>query len=76
MTRYLAPLLFGLISAGILVGLGLWQMQRLSWKEGVLAEIEDRIGGDARPLPVMVDPEAQCYQPVALEGEIVKSLRF
>ena len=71
MTRYLAPLLFGLIGAGILVGLGLWQMQRLSWKEGVLAEIEDRIGGDARPLPVMVDPEAQRYQPVALEGEIL-----
>ena len=48
MTRYLAPLLFGLIGAGILVGLGLWQMQRLSWKEGVLAEIEDRIGGAHR----------------------------
>ena len=51
LTRYLAPLLFGLIGAGILVGLGIWQLQRLDWKESVLAQIESRIAADPEPLP-------------------------
>ncbi|MBR9838423.1 MAG: SURF1 family protein [Rhodobacteraceae bacterium] len=71
MTRYLAPLLFGLIGAGILVGLGLWQMQRLEWKQAVLAEIESRISGAPEPLPKMIAPEEQRYQPVELDGEIL-----
>lgn len=71
MTRFIAPLLFGLIGAGILVGLGIWQMQRLEWKQGVLAEIEARISGAPEPLPVMISPEEQRYQPVALRGEIL-----
>ncbi|WP_417719781.1 SURF1 family protein [Salipiger sp.] len=71
MTRILAPLLFGLIGAGILVGLGTWQVQRLAWKEGVLAEIEAHIHGDPQPLPVMISPSEQRYQPVALSGEIL-----
>jgi surfeit locus 1 family protein len=70
-TRYLAPLLFGLIGAGILVGLGLWQLQRLDWKLGVLADIEARIAADPEPLPVMVSPTEQRYQPVSLSGEIL-----
>lgn len=73
MTRYLAPLLFGLIGAGILVGLGLWQLQRLDWKLGVLADIEARIAADPEPLPVMVSPTEQRYQPVSLSGEILPS---
>ncbi|WP_188791575.1 SURF1 family protein [Salipiger pallidus] len=71
MSRYLAPLLFGLIGAGILCWLGVWQLQRLDWKEGVLADIEARIHGAPQPLPVMISPEEQRYQPVALEGEIL-----
>ncbi|APZ51774.1 SURF1 family protein [Salipiger abyssi] len=71
MTRFIAPLLFGLIGAGILVWLGIWQMQRLEWKQGVLAEIEARISGDPEPLPVMISPEEQRYQPVELSGEIL-----
>ncbi len=71
MTRYLAPLLFGLIGAGILVSLGSWQLRRLEWKEAVLAEIDSRISGPAEPLPQMISPDEQRYQPVALQGEIL-----
>ena len=70
MSRILAPLLIGLTGAGILVSLGAWQMQRLDWKRGVLAEIEARISGAAMPLPQLVDPAAQRYQPVDLSGSI------
>lgn len=72
MTRILAPLLFGLIGAGILIWLGLWQVQRLAWKEDILARIENRIAGDPAPLPApgMADPERDRYQPVALTGTL------
>ncbi|EIE48904.1 cytochrome oxidase biogenesis protein Surf1, facilitates heme A insertion [Salipiger aestuarii] len=71
MSRFTAPLLFGLIGAGILVALGTWQMQRLDEKLGILAQIESRISGPPEPLPVVVSPADQKYQPVALQGEIL-----
>ena len=68
--RLIAPLLFGLIGCAILISLGTWQVQRLAWKEGILAEIEARIGGDPAPLPRVISPAEQRYQPVALDGTI------
>ncbi|SIS98070.1 surfeit locus 1 family protein [Roseivivax lentus] len=68
--RFIAPLLFGLIGCAILISLGTWQVQRLAWKEGILAEIEARIDGAPQPLPTEVSPSAQRYQPVELGGAI------
>ena len=31
--RFLVALIFGLAGAAVLMGLGIWQMQRLAWKE-------------------------------------------
>lgn len=70
MQRSLAPVLIGIAGIAILVSLGVWQVQRLAWKEGILAEIETRIGGAPQPLPRVVSPDAQRYQPVSLRGEI------
>ncbi|WP_425037830.1 SURF1 family protein [Primorskyibacter sp. S187A] len=70
MSRILYPLLFGLIGAGILVSLGVWQIQRLAWKEEVLARIEARISGAPIELPTEPDPEEHRYAPVALTGEV------
>lgn len=64
----LYPLLFGLAGAAILVSLGVWQIQRLEWKAGVLAEIETRIAADPVALPQDPDPEADQYLPVRVEG--------
>ena len=68
LTRFIVPLLFGVIGTAILVSLGTWQVQRLDWKRGILAEIEGRIDGAPEPLPTLVDPSAQKYQPVAISG--------
>ena len=46
-----SELLLGFGFIMILVALGIWQMQRLDWKQGVLANIETRIAGDPEPLP-------------------------
>ncbi|MFQ6552993.1 SURF1 family protein [Aestuariibius insulae] len=46
MTRYLSPILLGAIGCAVLIALGVWQLQRLEWKEGVLSQIEARLAGD------------------------------
>ena len=67
--RFVLPLLFGIVGCAVLVSLGLWQVQRLAWKEGILAEIEARIHSAPEALPLAVT-ETDRYLPVALEGKI------
>ncbi len=68
--RLIAPLVFGLAGAGVLVGLGVWQVQRLQWKTGILAEINARISDAPVALPQMPDPVADRYLPVQATGRI------
>ncbi len=68
MRKLIAPVLFGLIGAAILIGLGVWQVQRLDWKEGVLAEIEAKIAAEPVALPDAPDPQAHKYLPVQVTG--------
>lgn len=71
-----APLLIGLLGIALLLRLGFWQMARLEQKEAILSEITATIAGDPEPLPVLVDPEAQRYQPVVLEGRFGEGALF
>ncbi|MDP4032664.1 MAG: SURF1 family protein [Pseudorhodobacter sp.] len=64
----IVPLLFGLVGAALLVGLGVWQLQRLAWKQDVLAEISARIAAAPLALPDEVDPQADRYLPVTVAG--------
>lgn len=66
--RMIFPLLIGLLGGAILISLGVWQVQRLAWKEGVLAEIAARITEAPVPLPATVDPVRDRYLPVTAEG--------
>jgi surfeit locus 1 family protein len=61
--------IFGLAGLVLLVGLGVWQVQRLAWKEGVLAEIAARISAEPVALPARPD-ESDRYVPVRAEGRI------
>ncbi len=36
----IAPALASLVGVAILVGLGVWQLQRLAWKEALIAAVE------------------------------------
>lgn len=65
MRRLIFPLLLGLAGAAVLVALGIWQLQRLAWKEGVLAEISARIAADPVALPAVPDPAEHQYLAVA-----------
>lgn len=71
MTRkMILPLLFGLVGTAILISLGVWQLQRLEWKLGVIAEIEARIADAPVAIPTAPDPERDQYLPVAAAGRI------
>lgn len=71
--RFIAPILIGFVGFAILIALGSWQLQRLDWKLDVLSDLQTRLAGQAQPLPQMISPSEQKYQPVALEGEIAQA---
>ncbi|MBO6675396.1 MAG: SURF1 family protein [Rhizobiales bacterium] len=56
-----------------LLGLGTWQMQRLAWKEGLIAEAETRPSLPAVPLPELVDQgtEDLAYRRALLVGRFI-----
>lgn len=70
MTRLIFPTLFGLMGAAILIGLGVWQMQRLAWKEDVLADISARLNGTPVALADLGAPnkDQNNYQRVTLDA--------
>ncbi|MCQ0968936.1 SURF1 family protein (plasmid) [Paracoccus sp. TK19116] len=67
MKRYIGPLLIGVVGCAILIALGIWQLQRMEWKEELLAQIQSRIDAAAVPLPAEVDPSMK-YDPVTVAG--------
>jgi surfeit locus 1 family protein len=64
------PTLFTVPAILVLIGLGTWQLQRLEWKLGLIANIESRTGLAPIPLPAnaTLDAEALEYRPVAVRG--------
>ena len=72
MRRLFWPLFFGILGTVVLVSLGTWQLQRMAWKEGVIAEINARIASDPVALPDPIDVERDKYLPVAASGTITE----
>lgn len=68
--RMIAPMVFGIIGISILVSLGNWQVQRLAWKEAILAEIDTKINGPAVPVPAAPSRERDMYLHVVATGEM------
>lgn len=75
MTRLGFALLIGLGGAAILVALGVWQVQRLTWKQDLLAGIESRIAADPEALPENPVPDEDRYLPVTVTGTIADGPR-
>ncbi|WP_018389783.1 SURF1 family protein [Ancylobacter sp. FA202] len=53
--RLLPAALATLVAFAVLVGLGLWQLERLAWKESLVAQVEARIHQAPVPLPPEAD---------------------
>ena len=67
MRRILFPLILGIVGCAILIQLGLWQLRRMEWKEGLLDQVEAGIQADPVPLPAAIDPSMK-YLPVTVTG--------
>jgi surfeit locus 1 family protein len=68
----LVPTLFSVPAIIVMVGLCIWQVQRLHWKEGLIAERESRVSAEPVALPAPgVDPAGIEYRRVRLEGSNV-----
>ncbi|WP_375280332.1 SURF1 family protein [Pseudooctadecabacter sp.] len=77
MRKLLFPLLIGAGGIAILLYLMVWQLNRLDWKEGVIAEIETRLAADPVPLPATVTAEADNYRTVIMQGSATgEEIRF
>ncbi|MCR8827587.1 SURF1 family protein [Pseudosulfitobacter koreensis] len=68
MGRILFLIGIGLGGAAILISLGVWQVQRLTWKQGILADITARISAAPVALPDEADPVDDKYLPVTVTG--------
>ncbi len=66
--KILFPVLLGLMGCAVLISLGVWQIQRLDWKTGVLNEIDAKIIAAPVDLPENPDPVEDRYLPVTLTG--------
>ncbi len=56
----------------VLIGLGVWQLERLAWKRTLIATIEARLEAPAVALPAEVrDPEAWGYRRVVVRGRFL-----
>jgi surfeit locus 1 family protein len=63
------PTLFTVPAVVVMIGLCIWQMQRLYWKEGLIADREARVAAEPVALPAPgADPMALEYRRVRLEG--------
>ena len=70
MSRVLFLIIVGLGGAAILLSLGVWQMQRLTWKQAILADIDARITAPAIGLPNEYDETKDRFLPVKTSGEL------
>ncbi len=67
------PTVFALGTFVFLAGLGTWQLERLAWKNGLVAQVEQRTAAAPRPAPgprdwPALDREQDEYQPVTATG--------
>lgn len=66
------PAVFTLASLPLLIGLGVWQLERLAWKEGLIAAINEGLGQPPAPLEQPADAWKELagkeYRPVSVTG--------
>jgi surfeit locus 1 family protein len=77
MTRsMIIPLLFGVLGAILFVSLGTWQLQRLEWKQGILAEIDQRMAAEPVALPDNPTEAEDEYLNVTITGTIGEGVAY
>lgn len=73
------PKRFGMVAIGALgvatlIALCLWQVQRLAWKQDVIATLEARLSAAPVPLPTTFDPATQEFSRVRITGQFTDAV--
>jgi surfeit locus 1 family protein len=68
MPRLMVGIALALGGLAVLISLGVWQTQRLAWKEAILADIAARIAAPPIALPERPDEGTDRWRSVRLEG--------
>ena len=76
MRRYVGPVLVGFLGVALLLSLGIWQTQRMLWKEAMLAEIAAMLVKDPVPLPTEVSAAQDRYRGVMVSGRFTGQAVF
>jgi surfeit locus 1 family protein len=66
--KFIKVLIFGLSGIAVLLGLGIWQLERLAWKEGVIATLGQRLNANPVLLAAEFDRVTDKYRRVAIDG--------
>ena len=66
-----------IVAVLIMLGLGTWQVQRLMWKNDLMARIETRMAAAPEALPAHVeDPQEWDYRRVSVTGRLLNDREF
>lgn len=76
MRRLIFPIILGLAGIVVLCSLGIWQVQRMEWKNAILADISARMVGQGGPVPAILDPLRDKYSPVVALGRFTGQHMF
>jgi surfeit locus 1 family protein len=66
--KILFPLILGFAGCGVLISLGLWQVDRLAWKEEILADIDTRLSAPPASFSRFATEAADEYTRVLISG--------
>ena len=68
MRKIFFPILFGIAGCAVLIALGTWQVQRLAWKEDILANIDARLAQAPTAIDLTMTEDADEYRRVTVSG--------
>jgi surfeit locus 1 family protein len=69
-------LVLALAGLAVLVSLGVWQVQRMGWKQALLAGMDARLLAVPAPLPEVIDPARDAFLAVVAEGRFTGTDRL
>lgn len=76
--RFLFPSLFTIAGLAVLISLGMWQLQRKEWKEGLIAALDRQMAAKPEPLPAqsgdLLRGDAE-FRRVSLHAEFIKDAK-
>ena len=63
---------FAVIGFVILCGLGAWQLERLAWKQKLIADLNARVGVEPQPLPAVPEQERDEFRRVRVRVQFAQ----